>query len=178
MLSFLIKTLNSKNAFFLNKNTESYKRTIKTYIVYKYENPQLLYDVLHYTTLNLKLNYVHGPTLHRPMAHPVVFRYLSYSTMFAEHDNHQPGWDMFVLVCSLDAPYHPNGWPHDHGPTNVEAIVKKTTAHYITLRYTTLHYTALHFSAQYCSAAKRSAVHCSAMRCSAVQCCVLQYSAV
>ena len=30
-----------------------------------------------------------GPTRHRPMAHPVVFRYLSYSTTFAEHAVHR-----------------------------------------------------------------------------------------
>ena len=26
-----------------------------------------------------------GPTLHRPMPHPVVFKYLSYSTTLSEH---------------------------------------------------------------------------------------------
>ena len=26
-----------------------------------------------------------GPTRHRPMAHPVMFRYISYSTTLAEH---------------------------------------------------------------------------------------------
>ena len=41
-----------------------------------------------------------GPTRHRPMAHPVVFRYLSYSTTFAEHAVHRLR-DMFVLVCSM-----------------------------------------------------------------------------
>ena len=30
-----------------------------------------------------------GPTRHRPMAHPVVFRYLSYSTTLAEHAVHR-----------------------------------------------------------------------------------------
>ena len=30
-----------------------------------------------------------GPTRHRPMAHPVVFRYLSYSTTLAEHEVHR-----------------------------------------------------------------------------------------
>ena len=29
-----------------------------------------------------------GPTQHRPMAHPVVLRYLSYSTTLAEHAVH------------------------------------------------------------------------------------------
>ena len=46
-----------------------------------------------------------GPTRHRPMAHPVVFRYISYFTKLAEHAVHRlrrcPGWDMFVLVCSV-----------------------------------------------------------------------------
>ena len=47
-------------------------------------------------------------TRHRPMAHPVVFRYLSYSTRLAEHALHRlvvlglpPVWDMFVLSCSV-----------------------------------------------------------------------------
>ena len=30
-----------------------------------------------------------GPTRHRPMAHPVVFRYVSYSTTLAEHAVHR-----------------------------------------------------------------------------------------
>ena len=30
-----------------------------------------------------------GPTRHRPMAHPVVFRYLSYSTRLAQHAVHR-----------------------------------------------------------------------------------------
>ena len=30
-----------------------------------------------------------GPTLHRPMAHPVVLRYLSYSTTLADHAVHR-----------------------------------------------------------------------------------------
>ena len=33
-----------------------------------------------------------GPTRHRPMAHPVVFIYLSYSTSLAEHAIHRLGW--------------------------------------------------------------------------------------
>ena len=49
-----------------------------------------------------------GPTRHRPMAHPVVFRYVCL----------RPGWDMFVLVCSVRYLVSdiPNGWPHDHKP--------------------------------------------------------------
>ena len=67
-----------------------------------------------------------GPTRHRPMAHPVVFRYLSYSTTLAEH-----AWPSAKMehVCSRlfnemmsDLPA---GWPHDHGPTNVGAMVKR-----------------------------------------------------
>ena len=30
-----------------------------------------------------------GPTRHRPMAHPMVFRYLSYSTTLKEHAVHR-----------------------------------------------------------------------------------------
>ena len=33
-----------------------------------------------------------GPTRHGPKAHPVVFRYLSYSTTFAEHAVHRLRW--------------------------------------------------------------------------------------
>ena len=69
------------------------------------------------------------------MAHPVVFIDLSYSsTTLAEHAVHRPmvpglwpGWDMFVLVCSVRCAlvsHLPTGWPHDHGPTNVRAMVK------------------------------------------------------
>ena len=38
----------------------------------------------------------------------------------------RPGWDMFVLVCSVIWLLSDvlNGWPHDHGPTNVGAMVK------------------------------------------------------
>ena len=44
-----------------------------------------------------------GPTWHRPMAHPVVFRYLFYSTSFAEHAVHpvrrcRAGTCLFSLV--------------------------------------------------------------------------------
>ena len=40
----------------------------------------------------------------------------------------RPGWDMFVLVCSVKRLLSDvlNGWPHDHGPTNAGAMVKKT----------------------------------------------------
>ena len=70
------------------------------------------------------------------MANPVVFRYLSYSTTLAEYGFHwfiavpglRPAWDMFVLVCSVNLLLSdpPTGWPHDHGPTNVGAMVKIT----------------------------------------------------
>ena len=39
----------------------------------------------------------------------------------------RPGWDMFVLVCSVrcdSVSDPPTEWPHDHGPTNVAAMVK------------------------------------------------------
>ena len=33
--------------------------------------------------------------------------------------------DMFLLVCTFETIAHPlNGWPHDHGPTNVGAKVQ------------------------------------------------------
>ena len=60
------------------------------------------------------------------MAHPVVFRYLAYPTMLAEHAVHRLRrlglleWDMYVQFKG----YLPTEWPHDHGPTNVRAMVK------------------------------------------------------
>ena len=52
---------------------------------------------------------------HRPMAHPMVFRYLSYFTTFAERVvNRQrqcPAFDMFVLVCSVK-------WLASESPSN------------------------------------------------------------
>ena len=78
-----------------------------------------------------------GPTRHRPMAHPVVFRYLSYSTTLSEHAVHRlrrcqafgrAGTCLFPSV-QLDGQWvsdPPTGWPHDHGPTNVRAMVKIT----------------------------------------------------
>ena len=43
-----------------------------------------------------------------------------YSTQVADFA------DMFVLVCSMKqlVSHLPTGWPHDHGLTNVEAMVK------------------------------------------------------
>ena len=43
-----------------------------------------------------------GPTWHRPMAHPVVFKYLSYSTKLAEHayGGARP-WAGLRHVCSF-----------------------------------------------------------------------------
>ena len=68
-----------------------------------------------------------GPTQHRPMAQPVVFIYLSYSTTFTENAVHcLRRW--FVLVCSVrgqSVSHPPTGWPHDHGPTNVEPMGKR-----------------------------------------------------
>ena len=58
-----------------------------------------------------------GPTRHRPMALPVVFRYLSYSTIFAEHAIHSLRW-----------------WPHDHGPTNGRAMLKKEVSSQCSVR--------------------------------------------
>ena len=71
-----------------------------------------------------------GPTRHRPMAHLVVFRYLSYSTMLAEHAIHRlrrclafdrAGTSLFSAVQSDDqwVSHPPTEWPLDHGPTNV-----------------------------------------------------------
>ena len=59
------------------------------------------------------------------MAHPVMFRYLSYSTALAEHAVHrlrqcpafgQAGARLFLSVCEMTPDLL--GWPHDHGPTN------------------------------------------------------------
>ena len=73
------------------------------------------------------------------MAHPLVFRYISYYTTLAEHAIHrvrrcpafnQAGTYLFLSV-QLDTCQSVsdvlNGWPHDHGPTNVGAMVKKHT---------------------------------------------------
>ena len=66
------------------------------------------------------------------MAHTLVFRYLSYSTTLAEHAVIAYGgaWPSAGLghVCSrlfsemVTDPL--NEWPHDHGATNVWAMVK------------------------------------------------------
>ena len=42
-----------------------------------------------------------GPTRHRPMAHPALLRYLSYSTTLTEHDVHmiwRAGTFLFLSV--------------------------------------------------------------------------------
>ena len=76
-----------------------------------------------------------GPTRHRPMAHPIVFRNLSYFTTLAEHAIHrlrrcpafgQAGTCLFCsrLFNERLLSHIPTGWPHDHSPTNVEAMVK------------------------------------------------------
>ena len=37
----------------------------------------------------------------------------------------RPAWNIFVLVCSMkQSVSEPTGWPHDHGPTNIGAMVK------------------------------------------------------
>ena len=69
------------------------------------------------------------------MAHPVVFRYLSYSTTFAEDDIHclrrcpnygRAGTFLFLSVNMKRSVSHVRtGWREDHGPTNVGAMVKK-----------------------------------------------------
>ena len=54
----------------------------------------------------------HGPP-------PIVFRYVSYYTTLAEH--------AVLRSVQLDTESVSdvlNGWPHDHGPTNVGAMVK------------------------------------------------------
>ena len=65
------------------------------------------------------------------MAHPVVFRYLSYYTTLAEHAIHRlrqrlafgrAGTCLFSSV-QLEVT-ESTGWPHDHGPTNIGAMVK------------------------------------------------------
>ena len=74
-----------------------------------------------------------GLTFHRPIAHSIVFRHLSYSTMLAEHAVHRlrqcpafgpPGHVCSCLFSQILAYHHPNGWAHDHDPTNVRAMVK------------------------------------------------------
>ena len=38
----------------------------------------------------------------------------------------RPGWDLlFLTVCEMINQSPEKGWPHDHGPTNVRAMVKK-----------------------------------------------------
>ena len=72
-----------------------------------------------------------GLTRHRPMAHPIVFRYLSYSTTLSEHAVHyirrcpafgRSGTYLFSSVQLDGNP--PAGWPHDHGPTKIGAMIK------------------------------------------------------
>ena len=79
-----------------------------------------------------------GTTLHRPMAHPVVFRYLSYSTTLAEHAVHRlrrcpafgrAGTCLFLSVqlqVSQSINHLLTTWWDDHGPTNFGAMVKTT----------------------------------------------------
>ena len=58
------------------------------------------------------------PTQYRPIAHLVVSRYLSYSSL-------QTSEDMSLLVCKFKRVTHPNWWRHDHGSTNIGVMVKK-----------------------------------------------------
>ena len=60
-----------------------------------------------------------GPTRHRPMAHLVVSRYLSFYTSVADHGMH-------ICSCLFSEMSMSDGlkrWRHDHGPTNVGAMV-------------------------------------------------------
>ena len=106
------------------------KEILTLYIIYYKQNWNILYTGNHITFSGVRIEVKQGPTRHRPMAHAVVFQYLSYSTRLAEHAVHRlrrcPGWDMFVLVCSVrwSVSHLPTGWPHDHGPTNVRAMEK------------------------------------------------------
>ena len=69
------------------------------------------------------------------MAHPLGFRYLSYSTTLAEHAVHRlrqcrPSAGLGHVCSRLFNEMMsdlPTGWPHDHGPTNVGAMVKNYT---------------------------------------------------
>ena len=68
------------------------------------------------------------------MAHPVMFRHISYTTTLAEHAVHRlrqspafgrAGTCLFLSV-QLDDQSPTNGWRKDNGPTNVGAMVKTT----------------------------------------------------
>ena len=74
-------------------------------------------------------------TRHRPMAHLIVFRYLSYSTTLAKHAvqclRRCPAFGRAgtCLFSSVQWIYQwvsdlPTWWLHDHGLTNVVAMVK------------------------------------------------------
>ena len=83
---------------------KKYANTASDFYFRKYLSTQLKYSMTNTECFYLSHVIVkQGPTRHRPMAHPVVFRYVSYSTTLAEHAVHRlrPGWDMFVLVCSV-----------------------------------------------------------------------------
>ena len=74
----------------------------------------------------------HGP--------PRSFRYLSFSTTLAEHDAHRLqqcpafGWARTCLFLSVQwnmsewVSNLPTGWPNDHCPTYVGAMVKSLTS--------------------------------------------------
>ena len=68
------------------------------------------------------------------MAHPVVVWYFSYSTTFSELCIHhlwrcpafgRAGTCLFLSLCEMINQSPEKKWPHDHGPTNVRAMVKK-----------------------------------------------------
>ena len=64
-----------------------------------------------------------GSTRHRPMAHSVVLRYLSYSTTLQNMPFIAYGgaWPSVKYEWVSDPP---TGWQNYHGPTNVGAMVK------------------------------------------------------
>ena len=75
------------------------------------------------------LEYLVWDSVLRILAHPVVFRCLSYSTTLAEHAVHRlavvglprAGTCLFSAVQSDDqlVSHPPKGWPHDQGLTNL-----------------------------------------------------------
>ena len=61
-----------------------------------------------------------GPTLHKPMAHPVVSRYLDYyCSMVVDYGRHVCSCLFIELI-----PHRPKGWRQDHDPTNIRAMVE------------------------------------------------------
>ena len=68
---------------------KKYANTASDFYFRKYLSTQLKYSMTNTECFYLSHVIVkQGPTRHRPMAHPVVFRYVSYSTTLAEHAVH------------------------------------------------------------------------------------------